>query len=65
MRATVEVPPGASGSRLLVSCSIPSDGSVQINGARLGFTEGSADTGLLVAPVRAYDSRTTSKLTPR
>jgi hypothetical protein len=44
-------------SRLLVSLTTPTDGMVQINGARVGFTQGSGDIGLLSTPYRAYDSR--------
>ncbi len=51
--------PYSVGSRLLASLSTPTDGSVQINGVRLGFTQAAATTGLLPAPVRAYDSRVT------
>ena len=51
-------------SRLLVSLTTRTDGTVQINGARVGFTQGSGDIGLLDAPYRAYDSRVTGgKLT--
>jgi hypothetical protein len=46
-------------SRLLVSLTTPTDGTVQINGARVGFTLGSGDIGLLGTPYRAYDSRVT------
>jgi hypothetical protein len=45
------------GARLLVGVSTPSSGTVQINGARVGFTQGSGAAGLLATPVRAYDSR--------
>lgn len=45
------------GTRLLVGVSTPADGSVQINGARVGFSSGAGTTGLLSAPIRAYDSR--------
>ena len=45
------------GSKLLVSVSTPTSGALQINGARVGFTEGSGSVGLLPTPVRAYDSR--------
>jgi hypothetical protein len=51
-------------SRLLVSLTTPTDSKVQINGARVGFTQGSGDIGLLDTPYRAYDSRVTGgKLT--
>ncbi len=46
------------GARLVVNVSTPADGSIQVNGARAGFELGSAATGLLAAPYRAYDSRT-------
>jgi hypothetical protein len=46
-------------SRLLVSLTTPTTGAVQINGARVGFTQGSGDIGLLSTPYRAYDSRVT------
>ncbi len=45
------------GARLLVSLSTPTAGTVQINGARVGFTQGAGATALLDTPVRAYDSR--------
>src|SRR6185437_2244629 len=35
------------GSRLLVSASTPSTGLVQINGARVGFSQGAGTLGLL------------------
>jgi hypothetical protein len=44
-------------SRLLVSVATPSDGTVQINGARVAFSQGGGTVGLLKVPVRAYDSR--------
>jgi hypothetical protein len=44
-------------SRLLVSVSTPSTGTVQINGARVAFLHGGGTVGLLRVPVRAYDSR--------
>lgn len=47
------------GARLVVNVSTPADGSIQVNGARAGFQLGAAATGLLDAPYRAYDSRTT------
>jgi hypothetical protein len=46
-------------SRLLVSLTTPTTGTVQINGARVGFTQGTGDIGLLSTPYRAYDSRVT------
>ena len=45
------------GSCLLVGLSLPADGTVQINGARVGFGNGAGDVGILDTPVRAYDSR--------
>ena len=46
-------------SRLLVSLTTPTTGTVQVNGARVGLTQGSGDIGLLDTPYRAYDSRVT------
>jgi hypothetical protein len=46
-------------SRLVISLFTPTTGAVQINGARVGFTQGSGDIGLLSTPLRAYDSRLT------
>lgn len=45
------------GVELILSVDTPTDGSVQMNGARIGFSGGAGTTGLLDAPVRAYDSR--------
>jgi hypothetical protein len=45
------------GSRLLVSCSTPSTGTIQVNGARVGFVQGGAASGLFSTPIRVYDSR--------
>ena len=50
------------GSRLLVSLTTPTTGTVQINGARVGLTRGSGEIGLLDAPIRVYDSRNFTKL---
>lgn len=46
------------GARLLVSVQTAADGSQQVNGVRVGFSGGAGTTGLLDAPIRAYDSRT-------
>ena len=46
------------GARLVVSINTPNTGLVQINGARVGFSQGAAQMGLLPEPVRVYDSRT-------
>ncbi len=46
------------GSALLASIGLPSNGTVQINGVRVGFSNGAGDVGLLSTPLRAYDSRT-------
>ncbi len=51
--------PFPQGSRLLISLSTPTDGSIQINGARVGYGLGSGEAGLLAVPFRAYDSRHT------
>jgi hypothetical protein len=49
--------PYPQGAMLLMSCSTPTTGQVLVNGARVGFTQGGGQVGLLDAPVRAYDSR--------
>ena len=46
------------GARLVVSINTPNTSLVQINGARVGFSQGAAQLGLLPGPVRVYDSRT-------
>jgi hypothetical protein len=51
--------PFPSGSRLLAGMSTPADGTVQLNGVRIGFSPGAGATALLPTPVRAYDSRVT------
>jgi hypothetical protein len=63
----VEVPstlwgPYPVGSVLLVGMSTPTDATVQINGARVGFSHGGGTTGLFAGPHRVYDSRKTSKI---
>lgn len=45
------------GSRLLVSASTPTDGSVQINGARAAFTGAAAGVGTRGAPSRVFDAQ--------
>ena len=47
------------GCKLAVSMLTPTDGSVRINGCRVGFVGGPTQTVLLPQPVRAYDSRVT------
>lgn len=47
------------GTRLIVNVDTPVSGLVQVNGARVGFSGGAGQTGLLPAPVRVYDSRLT------
>jgi hypothetical protein len=49
--------PFPQGCKVLLGISSPSSGSLQVNGARVGFTHGAGTTGLLPTPVRAYDSR--------
>jgi hypothetical protein len=45
------------GSELHISMATPSTGTIQINGARVAFSQGGGTVGLLRDPVRAYDSR--------
>lgn len=47
-------------SSVMIGVDTPANGSVQVTGARAGFLGGGQLT-LLPTPVRAYDSRTTSK----
>lgn len=49
-------------SLVMVGVSTPSSGTVQVNGARIGLSGGSA-VSLLPTPVRAYDSRSGSRFT--
>jgi hypothetical protein len=46
------------GSRILISCATPSTGTIQVNGARIGFFLGAGTLGLFPRPIRIYDSRT-------
>ena len=45
------------GCKVMLGIGTPSNGNLQINGARVGFSHGGGATGLLSTPVRAYDSR--------
>jgi hypothetical protein len=63
----VVVPPTGYGayplaSRVLVSLTTPTTATVQINGARVGFSQGSGGVGMFDTPIRAYDSRHFTKL---
>ena len=51
--------PFVHGCKLTVGLFTPTTAQVVVNGCRVGFLEGAATTGLLPAPVRAYDSRET------
>ncbi len=50
--------PFSLGTHIVARITTPKDGSVAIDGVRLGFTQGAGSTGLLPSPVRVYDSRT-------
>lgn len=52
--------PYPTGTKIFVTVFTPTNGNLQINGARLGMNGGGA-VSLLPAPVRAYDSRTAAK----
>ena len=56
--------PYPMGSRLILDVDTPADRSVQVNGVRVGFSGGAGSTGLLDAPIRAYDSRSTGGKIP-
>jgi hypothetical protein len=45
------------GTKINLGINTLTDGSVQVNGARVGFSQGAGATGLLPTPIRAYDSR--------
>lgn len=49
--------PYPAGTKLLLGITTPTNGSVQVNGARVGFRPGGTLTTLLPEPVRVYDSR--------
>ena len=51
--------PYPSGTRLLVSLSTPATGTVQLNGARVGFRHGDATLGLLQHPARVFHGKLT------
>lgn len=54
--------PYPTGTTLALGIETPTDGSVQVNGVRVGFSHGVGQTGLLPAPVRIFNSRTGSRL---
>ncbi|GAB3757428.1 hypothetical protein [Microlunatus parietis] len=65
-RTRVVVPAASYGpyplsTRLNLGISTPSDGTIQINGCRVGFSQGGAQLGLLPTPIRVYDSRSGAK----
>lgn len=49
--------PFPTGTKLFLGAPSRVDGTLQVNGARVGMTQGGGQIGLLPAPVRAYDSR--------
>jgi len=53
------------GTVLLASVTTPTDGTVQVNAARFGFSGGGATIGLLPGPVRVYDTRSGTKMARR
>jgi hypothetical protein len=66
--ALATVPPAQAGpypvgTVLLASVTTPTNGTVQVNAARFGFSGGGASIGLLPGPVRVYDTRTGTKMT--
>lgn len=65
-RTRVVVPTASRGpyplsTRLALGLFTPSDGLVQVNGCRVGFSQGGAQLGLLPTPIRVYDSRSGAK----
>jgi hypothetical protein len=49
--------PYPHGTRLMLGLYTPSDGTVTVNGVRVGFKPGPLGLSLLPSPVRVYDSR--------
>lgn len=47
------------GAKIYLGIYTTTDGKVAVNGVRVGFAQGAGATGLLPAPIRAYDSRNT------
>jgi hypothetical protein len=54
--------PYPAGTRIIPFITTSTNGTVQVNGVRLGFTNGALSTVLRGSPVRAYDSRSHSHL---
>jgi hypothetical protein len=54
--------PYPAGTRFATYMFTPTDGSVQINGVRLGFTHGALHQVMRDSPVRVYDSRSHTHL---
>ncbi len=50
--------PYPAGSRIVAYVYTPTDGSVVINGVRLGFTNGALSPVMLASPVRVYSAAT-------
>ncbi|MFC7621901.1 hypothetical protein [Microlunatus sp. GCM10028923] len=48
-------------TRLTLGIYSATDGSIQINGCRVGFSQGGGQLGLLPTPIRVYDSRSGTK----
>jgi len=51
--------PHPLGTKITLGLNTAGAGNVQVNGARVGFTQGAGAVGLLTSPIRAYDSRVT------
>jgi hypothetical protein len=49
--------PYPDGARLLISCSTPSTGTIQINGARVGFRHGGGTVAQLGKPLELFHDR--------
>ena len=66
-RTRITVPVASRGpyplsTKLNLGINTPSDATVQVNGCRVGFSQGGGQLGLLPTPIRVYDSRTSTKL---
>jgi hypothetical protein len=50
--------PYPAGTRILAYITTSTDGSIQVNGVRLGFTHGALNPVMLASPVRVYNAST-------
>lgn len=51
--------PHPLGTKIALGLQTNATGTIQVNGARVGFSQGAGAVGLLPVPIRAYDTRVT------